>query len=86
MQVLLPPTLFAACCQQVYMQWLTQLRYVSAAYFSLEALVQNEFSGRVNDCSKGLESGLVDMLQAGLMNASPMQKVVLGRMKEPQPG
>lgn len=68
------------------MQWLTQLRYISAAYFSLEALVQNEFNGMVNDCSRGLESGLVDMLQAGLTNATPMQKMVLNRMKDPQPG
>jgi hypothetical protein len=68
------------------MQWITQLRYISAAYFSLEALVQNEFNGRVNDCSSGLESGLVDMLQAGLMTATPMQKMVLNRLKDPQPG
>jgi hypothetical protein len=74
------------CVAQVYMQWLTQLRYISAAYFSLEALVQNEFTGRVNDCSAGLEGGLVDMLQAGLTNATPMQRTVLNRMKEPQPG
>lgn len=68
------------------MQWLTQLRYISAAYFSLEALVLNEFSGRVADCSKGLESGLVDMLQAGLSSATPMQRTILNRLKEPQPG
>lgn len=68
------------------MQWLTQLRYISAAYFSLEALVQNEFNGRISDCSKGLEAGLVDMLQAGLANATPMQRTVLNRMKDPQPG
>lgn len=68
------------------MHWLTQLRYISAAYFSLEALVQNEFNNRVSDCSKGLESGLVDMLQAGLTSATPLQKTVLNRLKEPQPG
>lgn len=74
------------CVPQVYMQWLTQLRYISAAYFALEALVQNEFTGRISDCSRGLESGLVDMLQAGLANATPVQRTVLNRMKEPQPG
>lgn len=68
------------------MHWLTQLRYISAAYFALEALVQNEFNGRTSDCSGGLEAGLVDMLLAGLSNATPMQRTVLNRMKEPQPG
>jgi hypothetical protein len=34
--------------------WLTQLRYVSAMYFGLEALVLNEFYGLTYDCSSGM--------------------------------
>lgn len=71
---------------QVWMHWLTQLRYISAAYFALEALVLNEFTGQTSDCSKGLEARLVDMLKAGLSSATPLQLTMLERMKQPQPG
>jgi hypothetical protein len=72
--------------QQVWMQWITQLRYISASYFAIEALVQNEFRGTTMDCEAGLGAGLVDPLTAGLNNTSPLQLAVLNQLKQPQPG
>jgi len=79
----------AMCCAwlvQVYNQWLTQLRYISAFYFAIEALMQNEMRGGVVDCSNGMNQDQVDMLTAGVANLSRMQKAVLNQLKAPQPG
>lgn len=66
-------------------QWLTQLRYISATYFALEALMTNEFKGGLLDCSKGLDSSQVQMLSSGLLGASVYQKAVIQQLARPQP-
>ena len=71
---------------QPYNQWLTQLRYISAFYFSIEALMQNELRGGTVDCSKGLNNDQVDMLTSGVGNMTSLQKAVLNQLKQPQPG
>lgn len=81
LNVLAPPSI-----PQVYMQWLTQLRYVSASYFALEALNVNELQGDVANCSQGVDQALVNTLTAALVNATDMQKAALANLKQPQPG
>jgi hypothetical protein len=44
--------------------WLTQLRYISALYYSVEALMVNEFQGSSMDCSGGMEPGLVGLAES----------------------
>lgn len=68
------------------MQWLTQLRYIAASYFALEALMVNEHTGRYMDCSNGLAPSQVDTLTAGLVNTSAARKGILASLKSPQPG
>lgn len=71
---------------QPYNQWLTQLRYIDALYFALEALMQNELKGSTADCSDGLNNDQVDLLTAGVSNMTAMQRAVLNQLKQPQPG
>lgn len=68
------------------MAWLTQLRYVAASYFALEALMVNEHTGRRMDCSNGLTPSQVDTLTAGLVNTSASTKAIIASLKNPQPG
>lgn len=70
----------------MYLQGLTYLRYLSAAYFALEALMVNEMSARVLDCSAGLGSELVETVTTGFANASAFQKAAINQLKDPQPG
>jgi hypothetical protein len=65
---------------------MTQLRYLSSAYFCLEALALNEFGGSTIDCSGGLGAGLTRFMRTGLTTASPLQQAVLAQLSEPQPG
>lgn len=71
---------------QAQMQWLTQLRYIAASYYSLEALLINEHTNSWLDCSNGLAASQVDMITANLVNTPDFQKAVLQQFKEPQPG
>lgn len=71
---------------QVWMTWMTQLRFISAAYFALEALAQNAFRGNVMDCSDNLADGFLDSVASGLRNASQLQLAVINQLKQPQPG
>lgn len=68
------------------MYGITMLRYISAAYFALEALVINEFSGTQMSCASGMDSGTRVLLDNLFTSASPAQRAALRQMERPQPG
>jgi hypothetical protein len=68
--------------------WFTQLRYISAVYYSLEALMVNEFQGSSMDCSAGMEPGLqlAGLAESALASITGGQRAVLRQMTRPQDG
>lgn len=62
------------------------LRHISVAYFALEALIVNEFSGAQMSCEAGMDSGTRTLLQNLFTNASAVQRATLRQMEKPQPG
>jgi hypothetical protein len=68
------------------MQWATQLRWVTASYYALEALMVNQYTGLLLDCSGGLPAEQVDTVTGSLVNATPFQQAMLQHLKQPQPG
>ncbi|WIA12631.1 hypothetical protein OEZ85_006286 [Tetradesmus obliquus] len=64
--------------------WLTQLRYISALYYSLEALTVNEFHGSSMSCSGGLEPGLAGLAESALASITPGQHAMLQQLTQPQ--
>ena len=68
------------------MQGATGLRYITAGYYLMEALMVNQFTGRTLDCSGGLGADVADTLTGSLVSASSLQKLVIEQLKEPQPG
>lgn len=68
------------------MQWATCLRYITASYAALEALMINQHAGSTLDCSNGLDGSQVDALTDSLVNASAFQKLMIEQLKGPQPG
>lgn len=71
---------------QVSLYGITTLRYISAAYFALEALVINEFGGTQISCETGLDSGTRVLLDNLFTSASAGQRAALRQMEKPQPG
>lgn len=69
---------------QVHLQGLTALRYISAAYFAFEALMVNELSGGVIDCSGGIDSRLVNTLTEGFSTMPGLYKKTISHSKQPQ--
>jgi hypothetical protein len=66
--------------------WWTQLRYINAVYFSLEALMVNEFQGSSTDCSAGIEPGLAGLAESALASITGAQRAVLRQLARPQEG
>eukprot|EP00775_Hariotina_reticulata_P005626 gene5626-5865_t len=67
--------------------WLTQLRYISALYFGLEAMVLNEFYGLTYDCSAGIgNSGYMNFIMTAFPKLTNAQKSMLQTLERPQPG
>jgi hypothetical protein len=66
--------------------WFTQLRYISAVYYSLEALMVNEFQGSSMDCSNGVEPGLAGLAESALVSITGVQRAVLWQVTQPQEG
>uniref|UniRef100_A0A383VMS4 ABC transporter domain-containing protein n=1 Tax=Tetradesmus obliquus TaxID=3088 RepID=A0A383VMS4_TETOB len=64
--------------------WLTQLRYISVLYYSLEALTVNEFHGSSISCSGGLEPGLAGLAESALASITPCQHAMLQQLTQPQ--
>jgi hypothetical protein len=86
-------TLVSSACQHLvpWLQvtsnaWFTQLRYISAIYFTLEGLMVNELQGSTIDCSAGLDTGLASLVESALVNASGFQQTVLLQLTQPQEG
>lgn len=66
--------------------WFTQLRYISAVYFAVEAQMINEFSGTSADCSQGMEGSLVHLVKAALPHLNGFQQGVVDRLGNTQEG
>jgi hypothetical protein len=66
--------------------WFTQLRYISAVHFSLEAFMVNEFQGSSMDCSAGLGPELASLAESALVTASGVQRAVMQQLTRPQEG
>jgi hypothetical protein len=66
--------------------WFTQLRYISALWYSLEALMVNEFQGSSMDCSAGMEPGLTGLAESALASITGAQRAVLRQITRPQDG
>jgi hypothetical protein len=66
--------------------WFTQLRYISAVYYSLEVLMVNEFRDSTMDCSAGMEPGLTGLAESALASITGAQRAVLRQLAQPQEG
>lgn len=84
----LPTVDISACfaCAQAGLQWFTQLRFLTAGYFAMEALVQNELHGSSLDRSQGFDKQLMAFIKSGLVSANTVQRSVIDQMSKPQPG
>jgi hypothetical protein len=66
--------------------WWTQLCYINAVYFSLEALMVNELQGSTMDCSAGVEPQLTGLAESALASITGAQRAVLRQLTNPQEG
>jgi hypothetical protein len=71
---------------QITLHGLSVFKYLSAAYFVLEAMVTNEFSSTTISCASGLDAKTQRVLQELFVNSTAAQKAVIRQAGLPQPG
>lgn len=74
------------CLQVTTNSWFTQLRYISALYFAIEAQMISEFQDITADCSQGLDANMLHLLKSSLPHMTGLQQNVVNQLGKTQTG